>query len=146
VRACPALLQRSLWMIAVLLLTESPASAGPITTSTALPVHEGELILRGQMKFTRATGDPSPLNRDLTVWAAPSVAVYGVNEKLALFGVFPYLDKELKVTTPAGRRTRGDAGGVYWRKPKRKRWPPHARGCRHRGCDLSCPLQPGTVG
>ena len=109
-RTYPALLQLSVWVIALLLLTTSPAYAGPITTSTALPVHEGELILRGQMKFTRATGDSSPLDRDLTVWAVPNVAVYGVNEKLALFGVFPYLDKELKVTTPSGRRTRGDAG------------------------------------
>ncbi len=87
-----------------------PAVAGPITTNTALPVHEHEFILRAQAMFVRSTGDPSPMDRELTVWAVPTVAVFGATEKLALFGVFPYLDKELKVTTPMGRRTRGDSG------------------------------------
>ncbi|MFQ5668081.1 MAG: transporter, partial [Candidatus Binatia bacterium] len=91
-------------------LTATRAGAGPITTNTALPVFKGEFIFRGQAKLIRSSGDPSPMDRDLTVWAVPSVGVYGVTPKLALFGVFPYLDKALEVTTPRGRRTQGDAG------------------------------------
>ncbi len=86
------------------------AFAGPITTNTALPVHEGELIVRGQGKFLQSTGDGTAMNRNLTVWAAPTVFVYGANEKLALFGIVPYLDKRLSLNTTGGRRTRGDAG------------------------------------
>ena len=85
-------------------------AAGGITTSTALPVSEDQVIIRGQMKHLRSTVDPSPMDRELTVWAFPTVAVYGATEKLAIFGIFPYLDKRLRVTTPMGRRTRGDAG------------------------------------
>lgn len=88
----------------------APARAGPITSSSALPVAEGELILRAQTKLLRATGDPSPADRDLTAWAVPTVLVYGATSRLALFGVFPYLDKELRVTTPGGRRSRGVSG------------------------------------
>ncbi len=84
--------------------------AGGITTSTALPVSEDQVIIRGQMKYLRSTVDPSPMDRELTVWAFPTVAVYGATEKLAIFGVFPYMDKRLRVNTPMGRRTRGDAG------------------------------------
>ena len=86
------------------------ANAGPITTNTALPVNEGEFIFRGQIKYIRATDDPGPLDRELTVWAAPSVLVYGLAEKLTLFGIAPYLDKSMEVTTPEGRRTRAVSG------------------------------------
>ncbi len=84
--------------------------AGPITTNTALPVAEGELIVRGQTKLIRSTGDSTFMDRELTVWAAPTAFVYGATDKLALFGVFPYLDKDIDVTTPAGQISRGDSG------------------------------------
>jgi len=84
--------------------------AGPITSNTALPVAEDVLIVRGQGKYIRSTGDSTFMDRELTVWSAPTVFVYGATERLALFGVFPYLDKSLDSTTPSGRLTRGDSG------------------------------------
>ncbi len=84
--------------------------AAPITTNTALPVSEGELLLRVQAKYIRSTGDSSSLHRELRVWAAPTVLVYGASEKIALFGIFPWLDKSLDLTTPLGRVNRGDSG------------------------------------
>lgn len=84
--------------------------AGPITTHTALPIHEGEVIVRGQVEIVRATDDPSGANRSMTVWAFPMVVAWGVDRDLALFGMFPYLDKRLGIDTPGGRRTRGDSG------------------------------------
>lgn len=93
-----------------LLVAPTSSTAGPITTNSALPVYEGGVILRAQGKLLRATDDPGPMDRDLTVWAVPTVLAYGATEKLALFGVFPYLDKDLEVTTPEGRRSRGDSG------------------------------------
>lgn len=92
------------------LLAGRSVVAGPITSDTALPVREGGLIVRSQAMLTRSTDDPSPIDRELIVWAAPSVLVYGATERLTLFGIVPYLDKSLDVTTPAGRRTRGDNG------------------------------------
>lgn len=105
-------MKTSPYILALGFVLAAPVSgtAGPITTNTALPVHDGELIIRAQGKLIRATDDSSPMDRDLTVWAVPTVLVYGATEKLALFGVFPYLDKDLEVTTPEGRRSRGDSG------------------------------------
>ncbi|MBL4575910.1 MAG: transporter [Opitutaceae bacterium] len=86
------------------------ANAAPITTNTALPVNEGEFILRAQVKYISSTDDPSPAERELTVWSAPSVLVYGLAEKFSLFGIVPYLDKSLEMNTPSGRQMRGDSG------------------------------------
>ena len=85
-----------------LFMVASSALAAPITTNTALPVHAGGLIVRGQAKVIRSTDDPSPMARELTVWAAPSVLVYGVREKFTLFGIIPYLDKNLDFCHPSG--------------------------------------------
>jgi hypothetical protein len=92
------------------LLTPALAVAGPITFNTALPVSAGEFILREQVQLLRSTRDPSPLNQNLRVLAVPSVLAYGVTRDLALFGIVPYLDKTLDLTTMAGRQRRGDSG------------------------------------
>lgn len=95
---------------ALLAVNAGTVSAGPITTSTALPVHEGQLIVRAQAKLLRSTGDPGPRDRELTVWSVPTLAIYGITERLAVFGVFPYVDKALDVTTSGRRVRRGDDG------------------------------------
>ncbi len=87
-----------------------PAFAAPITLDTALPVAKGESLLRIQSIYMRSTRDPTSMDRSLSVWAFPFVVGYGVTEKLALFGIFPILDKKIDVTTPAGRISRGDSG------------------------------------
>ncbi len=95
----------------VLLLTvlTAPVLAAPITFSTALPVARGEGIFRAQFQHLTASDD-GPGNRDLEVWAAPVVGVYGLTEKWALFGIIPYLNKELAVSAPSERRTREVSG------------------------------------
>lgn len=98
------------FILSVTLMGMSFVSAAPITTNTALPVSEGELLLRAQAKYIRSTGDAGAANRELTVWAAPTVFVYGASEKIALFGISPYLDKNLNLSTPTGRVNRGGSG------------------------------------
>ncbi len=84
--------------------------SAPITFNTALPVAQNEFLAREQFIVNRASDDPSPLNRDRTAKAAVSVLGYGVNSKLALFGVLPYRDNELKVKI-AGRHISRSASG-----------------------------------
>jgi len=99
---------------AVLLITGgvvSHALAAPITFNTALAVPKGEGIFRAQTKYIRSTQDDSPMDRELDVWAAPLIGVYGLTGKWALFGIVPVWAKTLDVTTPAGRRTR-DVKGI----------------------------------
>lgn len=95
---------------ATLVVTPALSEAGPITFNTALPVAEGEFILREQVQILRSTDDPSSMNRDLRVLAVPSVLAYGVNRDFTLFGIVPYLDKTLDLTMSGGRQRRGDSG------------------------------------
>jgi len=91
-------------------LATAPAAAIPIQTQSALTAYAGEVILRTQARYLRAAGDPTEANRELRVRAVPTVVVYGVTARLNLFAIVPYLDKEVRLTTPAGRLTRGAAG------------------------------------
>lgn len=84
------------------ILLAAMATAAPINTDTALPVHEGELLWREQVRFIKA----KDAARDLEIFAVPSVLVYGVTEKFALIGMVPWLDKRLRM---AGFE-RGDDG------------------------------------
>lgn len=88
-----------------------PASAAPITFNNALPVAEDEFIWRELFLYRRATDDPTPADRELGVAGLVSVLGYGINSNLAVFGVLPYLDKELDLTT-GGQRISRDSNGV----------------------------------
>ena len=91
-------------------LSTSRAHAAPVSFNTALPVAKGEFILREQVGILRSTDDSGDMDRDLSVLTVPSVLVYGVNEKLAVFGVVPYVNKSLDITTPMGRVHRDTSG------------------------------------
>jgi hypothetical protein len=102
--------------------------AAPITFNTALPVAEGEFIAREQFIVSQSGDDPGDADRDRTAKAALSVLGYGVNSKLAVFGVLPYRDNELKVTIGGQRRKRSASGfgdlSVFGRYTVVKRdWP-----------------------
>jgi hypothetical protein len=92
------------------LTTARFAVAAPITFNTALPVAKEEGLFRAQVKYLRSSSDSSGAERDLTVWAMPVVGVYGVTGKLAMFGIMPILDKEMKLNIASDRTTRGDSG------------------------------------
>ncbi len=97
--------------VSLLLFGLLAASAGAqVTTNTALPIHDGELLVRELSFYRRASGDPGPMNRELSVGGSATVAAYGVTERLALFGVLPLLAKRLELTTPAGRVSRNASG------------------------------------
>ncbi len=89
----------------------SITTAAPQTFHTALPVAEDEFVFREQFVYRKATDDPSPADRELQVLGGVSVLGYGVTGDLAVFGVLPYLDKQLDMIAPGGRFTR-DASGI----------------------------------
>jgi len=98
--------------LAIVLTAMSGIShAGPITFNSALPISEGMSILRSQVKLVRKSGDATPAGRALNVTATPVVLAYGATPKLALFGVLPYVDKRLDMTT-GGARIRRVAQGI----------------------------------
>lgn len=70
--------------------------AAPITLDTALPVTEGEGIIRVQASYISSTNDPSSQNRKLTVSMSSLALGYGMTDRLAVFAIAPIIDKELK--------------------------------------------------
>ena len=84
----------------------SIVSSAPITFNTALPVAKSEFVSRTQYVLNQSGDDPSGADRDRTSSAVVSVLGYGVSGKLAVFGVLPYLNNELKITTGGQRVTR----------------------------------------
>lgn len=90
----------------------SEARAAPETFNTALPVGKGDFVFRAQFVFSRASQDPTPADRELDVLGGVGVVGYGVTRKLAVFGMLPYLDKELDLTTPGGQRISRSTNGV----------------------------------
>ena len=86
------------------------AVAAPITFNTALPVGKGEFVNRELLVLTRSGDDPSGAERDVNVNALVSVLGYGISGDLAVFGVLPYVDKELQTTIGGTRVTRSSEG------------------------------------
>lgn len=82
-------------------LTTRSAAAAAINTDMALTPSEGTTIVRTQLRFLRATDDPSGLGRekDQTVWS--TTVVYGVTGKLTLGFNLPLVDVTLD--SDAGR-------------------------------------------
>jgi len=108
-------LARSALGLTLLVLTASlptGATAAPQTFNTALPVARGEFMLRQQFLYRKAEDDPSAADRDLEVLGGISVLGYGATGDLALFGVVPFLDKSLDLTTSGGARVTRDTSGT----------------------------------
>jgi len=123
-----------LWRIGPILffmsLLFSPLSAAPIGFNTALPVHEGGFLYRQQVVWNRKHKDPSSLDQEMDVLAFPAFLVYGVRAKLALMGVIPVFDKELKIGSSGNTRNASGLGDistsaryqVYERNKKGQTW------------------------
>jgi len=88
------------------------ALAAPETFNTAFPVAKGDFVFREQFLYKRASGDPSSADRELEVLGGISVLGYGVTADLAVFGVLPYLNKNLEVTTTGGQRVTRNTSGI----------------------------------
>lgn len=101
------LIKASVFMMTVgLMWSSDPAHAGPITFLTALPVPQSQAVIRGQYVLIRASDDPTPAERDLTVNAGLLAVAVGATPRLAIFGVIPIVNKSMALSTPIGRATR----------------------------------------
>lgn len=102
---------RTLAVVFLAVALGNPRAAQAQTFNTALPVATGQFIFRQQLLYLKASDGPSPADRNLEVRGGISVLGYGATSDLTLFGMLPYLDKDMDVTMPAARRiTRGTSG------------------------------------
>jgi len=70
-----------------------PVSAAPITFNTALPVSQGEFIVREQLSFGNSSGP----DRDINTFTALTVGGYGIQPKWSVFGALPLVDRSIRV-------------------------------------------------
>lgn len=99
-----------LFLILFLLIATPSVLSVPINNNTALTIAKGEILIREQLRFAKLRRDPSPLNRTINIFSLPSVLLYGITQKLAIFGIYPLLQKKLRLDTPEGRITRKTTG------------------------------------
>lgn len=110
-RYLPARLRAALIAILCPLFTTT-ATAAPITFNSALPVAKGEFVNREQLVLTRSGKDTSGAERKIKGTALVSVLAYGINGKLSLFGVIPYIDRELSFPVPGARSLSRSSRGI----------------------------------
>lgn len=73
-----------------------------VTTNNALPIGQGQKLIRVQAIYLKAADG----SREFEELSFPFVLGYGVTNKLALFAIVPFLDRELE----ADGRRRGEFG------------------------------------
>ncbi len=101
---------RSGAVCAAWLILSSPVSGAPATFNTALPVGGDEFVARGLLVSSQSGDDPGTTDRDLSATSLVSVLGYGVTPRLAIFGVLPYVDKDLDLTVGGSRLSRSTSG------------------------------------
>lgn len=92
------------------LLTGTSALPAPITFNTALPVAEGEYLIREQLIVNQSGDDPSGANRDRTETTAVTALGYGINNQWTVFGILPYRNINLDLDSGTGRINRSNSG------------------------------------
>lgn len=86
------------------------AVAGPITFNTALPVSRGEFLFQETLMYRSMYDGTVMPDMRAEARVGVSVLAYGVTGKLTLFGMIPYMDKTLDMTTPMGAVQRTNHG------------------------------------
>jgi len=107
--------ERLRWFLGLLLpvmaVLADVVVAAPQTFNTALPVAEGNFVLRGQFSYINRAGQV-PVDPELDIVAGAAILGYGFTSRTALFGVLPYVHKSLDQTSPSDRRFERDANGL----------------------------------
>lgn len=114
------LASRAILFVAVVLTVGlagvEPAEAGPITFDAALPVPQGDVVLRNQVVLNRASSDPTGADRTMTGLMVPTTVAYGLHSRVTFMGMLPFAYKRLEMDADAvdgadnGRVTRTTSG------------------------------------
>lgn len=94
----------------LLLSVSSSGLAAPITFNTALPVAKEEFLFRQQFIVMKSGDDPSGAQRDRTETMSATTLAYGINNRLALFGILPYRDIDLSMNMGSSAVKRNNSG------------------------------------
>jgi len=101
----------SIMLLSILTMSYiTTSSAAPITFNTALPVAKEEYLVRQQFIVMQSGDDPGMSNRDRHEMASITALAYGINNRLAVFGIIPYRDIELDLDMGATHVQRSNSG------------------------------------
>jgi hypothetical protein len=90
----------------LLLALPAGARAQGVNSNVALPVAEGEGIWRSQLRFSRASDDPTRADRGVRTWIAPQTLLVGITPRLTAFATLPMLAHQ-RIASDSGS-TRSD--------------------------------------
>jgi len=96
--------------VMVSLLWSATVSAAPITFNTALPVAQGEFLVREQFIVNQSGDDPSGDKRDRTASTAVTALGYGISSQWTVFGILPYRDIDLDLEMAGQKINRNNRG------------------------------------
>lgn len=85
-----------------------PIHAVGINTNVALPIPKGHFLIRTQVRYTRATKDPTGSGNRLHLVQFPNVLIYGITSKTAVFTIFPVIYRDLTMGTSSKEVGIGD--------------------------------------
>ena len=91
----------------VLVGLRSTALAAGLNTDVALTPPKGGTIVRAQARQVRLRNDPTALGREIDLYLGTATAVYGVSERLAVFGTLRLLRRDVDFAMGGGS---GDTG------------------------------------
>ncbi len=97
-------------LLMVVLLWSTTGNTAPITFNTALPVAQGEFLVREQLIVNQSGDDPDVANRDRTATAAVTALGYGISRKWTVFGILPYRDIDLDLEMAGQKIHRNNRG------------------------------------
>ncbi len=84
--------------------------SAPISFNTALPVAQGEYLIREQLIINQSGDDPAGSERDRTETNAVTTLGYGINPQWTVFGSLPYREINLKLDANNNRVARSNKG------------------------------------
>jgi len=96
-------------LVGLFVIVTNDVLAAPITFNTALPVAKEEFLLRQQFIAMQSDDDPSGAQRDRTEILSATALVYGISNRLAIFGILPYRDIELSMDMGGTRVNRSNS-------------------------------------
>lgn len=104
-------------VLVVLLLAGGAARGGGITADVGLTPPVDRWMFRTQMRYTKLGDDPTPMDREMEVYAVPFVLAYGLRPNLTIIARQIAFHRRMRMSTGGNEETgRGDLALITkWR-------------------------------
>lgn len=98
--------------LAIALAGGGTALADPVSFHTPLPFERRIATINAQGILVRAPDGPAPERANETIAMAQLMAMFHINDRIAVSAAMPYIDRQSSVDTPGGGQVDREAGGI----------------------------------